>query len=206
MGWTEQRPSASRLRGHHPRLWAGWAGKTWLMLGAVTPGPFSRSTCGFSQPFLDSLGSPPELTLFPPTPRKTGSDLPSASSAPQNRRSRSRPIGGPPSSAPGCPAAARVQTDATPKGQRTQPAIITCFQLLKAFPLPPLLSCLLFPGGLGACGWGGHGTCMVSPPCRPHPQGTPPPTVSCRLPPGMCGRHPPLRSPPGLSRLCSPVS
>lgn len=49
------------------------------------------------------IGVTPELTLLPSTPWKTGSDPPSASSAPPNRRSRSRAIGGPPSSAPGCP-------------------------------------------------------------------------------------------------------
>lgn len=61
-----------------------------------------------------------------------------------------------------------------PSGRRTQPAIITCFQPLKTFPLPPLLPPLLPPGGLRGCGWGGRGT-WVSPPRRPRPQGTPRP-------------------------------
>lgn len=89
--------------GHHPRPWAGWAGRTWLTLGGRDSRFIFKEQVWIFTTLPGFIGVIPELTLFPSTPRKTGSDPPSASSAPPNRRSQSRAIGGPPSSAPGCP-------------------------------------------------------------------------------------------------------
>ena len=192
-GWMEQRLSWEQTWGASPLPWAGWAGRTWLTLGGCDCGSIFKEHVRIFTALPGFIRATPRADPFPGKQAQIRQAL---------HQPWSWSIGDPLSSAPGCPPAAPVQTDATPRGQRTQPAVTTCFQPRKTFPLPPLLPHLLPPGGLRGCGWGGRGT-RVSPPCRPRPQGTPP-SPSCRPPPGVCACHPPLRSPPGLSLLHGP--
>lgn len=79
-----------------------------------------------------------------------------------------------------------------PSGRRTQPAIITCFQPLKTFPLPPVTSSPA-PGRSPRLWLGWTWDLGLSSPPTSSPRDPPPPP-----------RRRPLRSPPGLSLLHGP--
>lgn len=194
-GWMEQRLSWEQTWGASPLPWAGWAGRTWLTLGGRDCGSIFKEHVRIFTTLPGFIRATPELTLFLENRLRSAKRFISLTKPEVSEQANRRPSECCSRLSPAAP----VQTDSTPQGQRTQPAVITCFQPLKTLPLPPLLPHLLPPGSLRGCGWGGRGT-WVSPPCRPGPQGTPP-SPSCRPPPGVCACHPPLRSPPGLSLL-----